>query len=43
MCQNSRPDGPDDTEELRDLVSPGSKEFWADQRLDGRAITEGLR
>jgi hypothetical protein len=28
---------------LWDLISPGSKEFWADQRLNGRAITEGLR
>jgi hypothetical protein len=26
-----------------DLISPGSKEFWANQRLDGRAVTEGLR
>jgi hypothetical protein len=38
-CQNSRLDGPNDAEDLRDLISLGSKEFWADQRLDGRAIT----
>jgi hypothetical protein len=38
-CQTSRLDGPNDAEDLRDLISPGSKEFWADQRLDGRAVT----
>jgi hypothetical protein len=32
-----RPDG------FGDLISPGSKEFWANQRLDGRAVIEGLR
>jgi hypothetical protein len=42
-CQNSRPDGPSDVEGLRDLIRLGSREFWADQRLDGRAVTEGLR
>jgi hypothetical protein len=42
-CQNSRPDDPNDAEDLRDLVSLGSKEFWADQRLDEGAVTGGLR
>jgi hypothetical protein len=32
-----RPDG------FGDLISLGSKEFWTDQRLDGRAVIEGLR
>jgi hypothetical protein len=36
-CQDLRPDG------FGDLISLGSKEFWADQRLDERAVTEGLR
>jgi hypothetical protein len=26
-CQNSRPDGHNDVEDFRDLISPGSKEF----------------
>jgi hypothetical protein len=37
-----RPDGPNDAEDLRDLISPSSNEFWADPRLNERAITEGL-
>jgi hypothetical protein len=35
--------GPNDAEDLRDLVSLGSKEFKVDQRLDGGAVTRGLR
>jgi hypothetical protein len=42
-CQNSRLDNPNDAEDLRDLVSLGPKEFWAKQRLDGGAVTGGLR
>jgi hypothetical protein len=42
-CQNLRPDDPNDAEDLWDLISLGLKEFWADQRLDRRAVTEGLR
>jgi hypothetical protein len=41
--QNSRPDGPNDTEDLKDLINPGSREFWVDERLDGGAAPEGLR
>jgi hypothetical protein len=28
---------------LETSLAKGSREFWADQRLDGRVVTEGLR
>jgi hypothetical protein len=42
-CEDSRPDSPNGAEDPRNLVSPGSKKFQADQRLDGGAIAGGLR
>jgi hypothetical protein len=41
--EDPSPDVLDGGEELRGVVSPGSKEFRADRRLGGGAIAEALR
>jgi hypothetical protein len=42
-CEDSSADGPNDAEDPRNPISPGSKELRASQRLDGRAVVGGLR